>query len=180
MFEKPIHIRPAASSDRELVVRLAERFAESALPPWRSKETIARGTERQVLAALQCGNGDRSVIFVAERDGRAEGFAWAVMLEDFYTGEPLGKVSEIAVSTSGQGVGEALLRRCEAWAIGRGAKLMTLNALQENARAISFYEHRGYAPEYTMFVKRLSGDAPSAVPAARRFVRAADEEQRAD
>lgn len=155
MFASSVRIRTAVPADRELIVRLAERFAEFPLPPWRRRDTIVHGTERQVLQALDRGNDDRSVLFVAERDGEAVGFAWTVMLEDFYTGEPIGKISEIAVETSGQGIGAALMSHCEQWAIERGAAFMTLNALQRNARAIAFYENRGYEPEYTAFMKRL-------------------------
>lgn len=79
-----------------------------------------------------------------------------LVLDDFYTGEPIGKISEIAVGESGNGVGQALMAHCEAWARERGAQLMTLNALEGNAHARRFYERGGYAPEYTMYVKRLS------------------------
>lgn len=88
-------------------------------------------------------------------EGEPAGFAWVLLLEDFYTRAPIGKVSEIAVVRSGNGTGQALMEHCERWARERGAQLITLNALEGNAYARRFYERGGYAPEYTMYVKRL-------------------------
>ena len=46
----------------------------------------------------------------------------------------------------GKGLGRALIEGCEAWARGRGHKLLTVGVLASNARAIRSYEGAGYAP----------------------------------
>jgi GNAT superfamily N-acetyltransferase len=148
-------IRTAGPNDREYIAGLAARFAESELPPWRSYEEIAGGTRRQLIEALERGNDDRSALLIAESGGVSAGFAWVLLIADFYGGDPVGKVSEIAVTRSGGGAGRALMEACERWAAERGAKLMTLIALENNVRAREFYRRLGYAPEYTMFAKRL-------------------------
>lgn len=116
------------------------------------------GTAAQLQAAVEAGNGPRSAIFIAEAGGEPAGFAWVLLLDDFYTKEPIGKVSEIAVARSGGRIGGVLMAQCERWAKERGAKLMTLNALEGNAYARTFYARGGYAPEYSMYVKRLGDD----------------------
>jgi GNAT superfamily N-acetyltransferase len=145
----------ARDDDAGFITGLASRFAECDLPEWRTREEIANGTAEQLERALERGNGERSTIFIAEVNGEPAGFAWVLLLEDFYTGAPIGKVSEIAVARSGNGTGQVLMEHCERWARERGAELITLNALEGNAYARKFYERGGYAPEYTMYVKRL-------------------------
>lgn len=170
-------IRFARAGDAAFVTALSSRFAEFEIPPWRRREDIVQGTAAQLRAAISAGNSDRSAVFIAECDGEPAGFAWVLLLEDFYTTEPIGKVSEIAVTRSGGGTGQALMARCEQWARERGARLMTLNALEGNRYGRRFYQLNGYAPEYTMYVKRLENEGLS-VP--RRFDGAPDEEDRHD
>jgi GNAT superfamily N-acetyltransferase len=150
-----VRIRAARSSDGDFIAALSSRFAECDVPPWRTKDEIVNGTARRLAVALERGNTDDSAIFIAENHGGALGFAWTVIIDDFYTGEPVGKVSEIAVTRSGGGAGKALMQACEQWAREAGARLMVLNALEGNAYARRFYALRGYAPEYTTFAKLL-------------------------
>lgn len=128
------------------------------MPPWRSAHEIANGTAAQLERALARGNDDGSTVVIAEENGEPAGFAWVLMLADFYTGEPIGKLSEIAVRRSGKRTGAALMEWCERWVRERGARLMTLNALTGNASARRFYERAGYAPEYLAYVKRLEDE----------------------
>jgi len=44
----------------------------------------------------------------------------------------------------GKGLGRALIEGCEAWARGRGHKLLQVGVLAHNARAIRSYEGAGY------------------------------------
>lgn len=165
-------VRDAKASDGEFIAALASRFAEFDIPDWRTRDEIVNGTAAQLAAALERGNNDRSALFIAENHGAPLGFAWVLLLDDFYTGEPVGKVSEIAVVRSGGGAGRALMLACEEWAVQRGARLMMLNALEGNAYARRFYRLQGYAPEYTMFAKQLG--RPSGM--ATRLHGTADEE----
>jgi GNAT superfamily N-acetyltransferase len=45
----------------------------------------------------------------------------------------------------GKGLGRALIEGCEAWARGRGHKLLQVGVLARNGRAIRSYEGAGYA-----------------------------------
>lgn len=148
-------IRPARADDAAFIQSLTPRFAAFELPSWRDRETMVRGTQAQLASALQRGNGERSAIFVAEENGAPAGFAWVLLIEDFYTREPVGKVSEIAVVSSGKGTGSALMDACERWAREKGARLIVLNVLEGNVGARGFYSKLGYAPEYTMLAKSL-------------------------
>ncbi len=150
-----LQIRLARFEDAPFIVGLAHRFAESDIPPWRTRDEIVTGTERQLLRALKRGDERQSTIFIAENGAEPVGFAWALMIEDFYTGDLVGKISEIAVTQNGRGAGRALMRACEDWARERGARLVVLNALEGNARAREFYRRLGYGAEYTMFAKEL-------------------------
>ncbi|MFN2449027.1 MAG: N-acetyltransferase family protein [Candidatus Baltobacteraceae bacterium] len=153
---QPVRIRLANAADGGFIERLVPRFAESGVPPWRTREEIETGTLRQLLAALAAGDAADSAIFIAtDAAGGALGFVWVVLTDDFYGGPPMGKISEIAVEESGKGTGRALMQAAEAWACRRGARLMLLNALQNNAYGRRFYALQGYEPEYTAFVKRL-------------------------
>ena len=148
-------IRPARAGDREFILSLAPRFIEAGLPVWRLADDIVGGTARQLERALEHSD-KRGVVLIAEREsGTPIGFSWVLLIDDFYTGETIGKISEIAVQRSGFGVGRALMEASEAWARERGAQLMTLNVLETNEPARAFYRALGYAPEYSMFAKRM-------------------------
>src|SRR5438270_9609746 len=122
-----MNIRHATAADADFVRSLADRFGEAALPPWRTREQVIEGTAQQLETAITTTDGERSAILVAEDNGERLGFAWVLMLTDFYTHEPIGKISEIATVRSGTGAGPALMRASEAFAGERGARLMTLN-----------------------------------------------------
>ncbi len=148
-------MRLATPADEPFIIGLSPRFAESELPPWRTRDEIAQGTAAQLRAAIARGNTNDSAILIAMEDHKPAGFAWVLMIADFYGGPPTAKISEIAAVQSGNGIGQALMAAAETWARERGAQLMQLNALEGNTYARRFYEKQGYAPEYTALVKRL-------------------------
>ena len=151
-----MRVRPFTLEDREFIVGLSARFAESPLPPWRPANMIISGTARQLETAL-ASRGPRSEILVAEDDdGTRLGFAWVLLLEDFFTGADYCKISEIATARDGTGAGAALMNACEVWARDRGCTIIMLNVLRENAHARAFYEGLGYEPEYTAMAKVVS------------------------
>lgn len=148
-------LRTATPADAAFIAGLAPRFAECELPPWRTRDEIVQGTARQLAAALREADEAASMLLVAEQGGERLGFAWVLLQRDFYTGAPIGKISEIATVRPGTGAGRALMYACEAFARDRGARLMTLNVLEGNERARRFYGECGYAAEYSMFAKPL-------------------------
>ena len=148
-----MRVRTFTLEDRQFIVGLSARFAESRLPPWRTAETVVNGTARQLEAAL-VSRGPRSEIFVAEDDGGTPlGFAWVLLLEDFFTGGDYCKISEIATARNGTGAGAALMNACENWARDRDCAIVMLNVLRDNDHARAFYEGQGYEPEYTAMAK---------------------------
>ena len=151
-----MRVRPFTLEDREFIVGLSVRFAESRLPPWRPAEMIVTGTARQLAAAID-SRSPRSEILVAEDDDGARlGFAWVLLLKDFFTGADYCKISEIATVRDGTGAGAALMNACEVWARDRGCAIIMLNVLRENDHARAFYEGLGYEPEYTAMAKVVS------------------------
>jgi GNAT superfamily N-acetyltransferase len=151
-----MRVRPVTLEDRDFIVGLSARFAESRLPPWRPADTIVDGTARQLEAAL-VSRGPRSEILVAVDDGGIPlGFAWVLLLADFFTGGDYCKISEIATARDGTGAGAALMKACEVWARDRGCSLVMLNVLRDNDHARAFYEGQGYEPEYTAMTKVIT------------------------
>lgn len=137
------------------MLSLTPRFVEAGTPVWRLADDIVGGTSQQLERALEHPD-KRGIILIAEtQSGTPVGFSWVLLIDDFYTGETIGKISEIAVERSRLGVGRALMEASEAWARERGVQLMTLNVLEANESARAFYRALGYAPEYSMFAKRM-------------------------
>src|ERR1700679_1361930 len=98
-----MRVRPSTLEDRAFIPGLSARFAESRLPPWRPAEMIGSGTGPQLETAL-AARGPRSEILVAEsEDGTRLGFAWVLLLEDFFTAGDYSKISEIATARDGTG-----------------------------------------------------------------------------
>jgi GNAT superfamily N-acetyltransferase len=66
-----------------------------------------------------------------------------------------GNLAELYVvpQARGRGHGRGLIAGCEAWALERGHKLLTVGVLSANARAIRSYEGTGYLP-YTLILRR--------------------------
>ncbi len=158
-------IRRATSDDRDFIVGLVPRLFENGVPAWRTPAQLIAGTNAQLERALaepvlpERSSGPpssgRSAIFIAERADSRAGFAWVVLVDDFFTGGPVAHISEVVVARSRGGVGRALISACEEWARGRGCELVTLNVLEQNVPARAFYKALGYEPEHTHYAKRL-------------------------
>ena len=90
------------------------------------------------------------VMLIAEDGGKAVGWAFAHdQLGELFVVEPErqhGYLAELYVvpGARGKGLGRALIEGCEAWARGRGHKLLQVGVLAHNARAIRSYEGAGY------------------------------------
>lgn len=154
-----MRIRPADASDRDFIQSLSWRFARFELPPWRTAADVAEGTGSRLDDALD-SRDDRSAVVIAQDEvsGERLGFAWLLIVEDFYSRRDVAKLSEIATVRDGTGAGAALMRETERWARERGCPLLVLNVMEHNAHARAFYERHGFAPEYTLMVKQLEND----------------------
>lgn len=120
-------------------------FAEmSALQPavWRPAE-MPRGFIGELIT------GQRSNILLVEEAGEVAGFA---VVQDRDT-PPLGCVIKnrfcflldivVAPPRRGRGLGRALLKAAEGWAVERNLSWIELNVLYENAGAIKLYRQMG-------------------------------------
>ena len=99
------------------------------------------------------------IMLIAEDADKAVGWAFAYEQHgELFIVEPErrhGFLAEIFVSPEarGKGLGRALIAGCEAWARGRGHKLLTIGVLARNPGAIRAYEGSGYAP-YAITMRR--------------------------
>ncbi|MFR0687948.1 GNAT family N-acetyltransferase [Enterobacterales bacterium AE_CKDN230030158-1A_HGKHYDSX7] len=83
-----------------------------------------------------------AVLLVAERDGELLGYALLLLRR----GLDIARLYSLAISPQarGQGLGGALLERCEQQARARGCRRLRLEVRTDNASAISLYERGGY------------------------------------
>lgn len=62
----------------------------------------------------------------------------------------------VAPACRRQGIGAALIRQAEAWAVQRGDRQIGLHVFQSNQPAINLYAKLGYSPQSLWMVKPLS------------------------
>ncbi len=157
-----LSIRPVRLPDDEAAILsfiTALQTYESGFEPNRRRDP---GFAADHWRAAQKRAADHhGVMLVAEREGQLAGWAFAYEeAGDVFVAEPErrhGFLAEIYVvpEARGTGLGRALIEGCEAWSMARGHKLLTINVLARNARAIRAYEGAGYAP-YTVNAAALS------------------------
>jgi GNAT superfamily N-acetyltransferase len=101
-----------------------------------------------------------AVLLVAERGGRAVGYAVLTAGEGAATWELGDRVAEIETLTvlpdeRGSGVGAALMEACRRWALERGAGAIAVGLVHTNVDARRFYEREGFTPFYLDMVLDL-------------------------
>ena len=95
---------------------------------------------------------ERGAIFIAEAAGKPVG--WALVLDepgDVFVEQPErrhGFIAELFVEDSvrGRGHGRALIAACEDWTRARGLKILIINVLARNDKAVAVYDRNGFAP----------------------------------
>ncbi|HWS55595.1 MAG TPA: GNAT family N-acetyltransferase [Pyrinomonadaceae bacterium] len=150
-------VRPATEADSEFVVSLVPRLVEFGPPPWQDAERMTR-VDAEIVERNLRERTPGTAVFVAEDEGgRAVGFIHLVPRVDYYTGEEHGHVSDLIVAREGEGrgVGAALMSAGEAWARGRGYRLLTLHVYAGNERARKVYQRLGYTEEFIRCTKPL-------------------------
>ena len=108
---------------------LPEAVRERVVPDLR--ERIARGV---------------ALVLIARRGGQALGVAVCFAGYSTFAARPLWNLHDLAVlpEARGAGVGQALLGALETRARAQGACKLTLEVLENNARARRLYEHVGF------------------------------------
>lgn len=145
---EPVEIVPATRADVEAVHRIEE---ESFPAPWRREFFAA-----ELLA-------DRRFCLVAKRDGVVIGYVFAMWLLDEM------HVNKIAVTASErrQGLADALMARCFAFAAENEITSIALEVRKSNHGAQAFYRHLGFVAEHVR--RNYYPDGESAVVMVRRL-----------
>jgi ribosomal protein S18 acetylase RimI-like enzyme len=152
-----VHIRRARVDDMPFIRSLAERFARFGSPAWRDRALMWKYHQQSVEDVGQSIDTDDLVLLAEDAQGTRLGFIWATHATDFFTQEPQGYVSDLAVSSQaeGKGVGRKLLEQAEEWARTRGYRILALDVFAANTLARAIYTHLGYAEETVKMVKEL-------------------------
>jgi ribosomal protein S18 acetylase RimI-like enzyme len=104
--------------------------------------------ERDYFISL-LANADLA-IFLAEYEGRVTGFVHVLVREaptyPLLVPRRFAVIDTLVVSVPFRrsGIGKALMRKAEEWAIGKGAATIDLNVYEFNQGAQAFYRHLGY------------------------------------
>lgn len=156
MTTPSVSIRPAAPADRAAILGLADRLPAFG-PTTRSAAEIAARERRELQNALDHPSSG-SVLLVAEH--WQLGVVGVILLDtrrDYFTDEPHGHVSILAVAreAEGQGVGRALLGAAEDWGRGLGFRRLTLAVFTDNQRAKDVYARQGWRAELETYFKVL-------------------------
>lgn len=157
MSPLPVSIRPARAEDRAFVLEAVKRLADFGPPSWRTPREVVEGEARTLAAFFEVPPAG-STLLVAELETRQPvGFAYLETLRDYFTLEEHGHVGILAVTkeAEGRGVAGALLDAAAEWARGRGARTLTLNVFERNARARRVYERHGFRPESLRYILSL-------------------------
>lgn len=130
-----MRVRMLADADLEASLDLFEEVAAEGRwlanePPVDRREVGARWRD-----LMKTGEG---TIFVAEDGGPPVGLAAMVGL----AAPELGML--VRAGRRGQGIGDALVRACVAWAEGRGAREVVLHVFPHNEAAVALYRKHGF------------------------------------
>lgn len=149
-------IRKATLADEADILRLAGRFKENGLPPWRDRQKALDWHDREARAILRSQEPDAQVL-VAEVDGCVAGFIYFYSQEDFQTGERQGYIADFVVDevVEGRGLGVALLAEAEAWSRTNGYRVIALDVFAMNHPARAYYARRGFVEQTLKLVKLL-------------------------
>lgn len=101
---------------------------------------------------------DDTAAFVAERDGRVVGFVNLDLRTRLNFSTPQAWIPDLVVAegSRSEGVGAALLERCEEFARERGCWSLTLESANWRERAQTFYERQGLKDSGKAFAKVLA------------------------
>jgi len=140
---KRISVRPASVNDAESIAWLVSELGY----PSTSAET------RDRLWRVKGAEG--VFVCVAELDGEVAGLATCHKFFAVHLTEPAVWLTSLVVSSEyrGEGIGQALVAECEAWAKSQGAKRLSLTSANHRDGAHQFYLSLGYEQSGVRFAK---------------------------
>lgn len=157
MMPPQVRVRRSTLADRAWILALAPRLHDFGPPEYRPRDAMDRAVVASIDAALTGGTPGAEVLVAEDAGGAPLGFVHLHGARDFFTGEEHGHVSDIVVAPAaeGQGAGRALMAAAEAWARGRGYRLLSLHVFEGNARARALYDRLGYQADIRKLIKPL-------------------------
>ena len=124
-----------------------------------SREDLGYPCDAEMVRANISGlDSSREAVFVAETDSSAVGY---IHVEEYKTLYFEKMVNYLGVAVSGKyrrlGIGSALIKAAENWAVERGIHLVRLNSGSTRTGAHEFYKRQGYISDKMQvhFTKRL-------------------------
>jgi len=152
-----IRIRLFNRDDETFILSLIERLSEFDLPEWRSSHEINTKNQKKLENAIKNPKPESAIYVAEDENGKSAGFIHLETEIDYFSGEKLGYIADIAVdkASEGKGIGKSLLKTGEEWAKQRGYKLMWLYVFSGNTRAKAVYKRLGYGEEVVKLVKRI-------------------------
>jgi GNAT superfamily N-acetyltransferase len=158
---EPFVVRSASPDDYGALAALLAQVDElhRVHAPWVFQQPETEPRPREFFDEL-LANEDSGVL-VADAAGGLAGVATVMMRRapDFavFIKQSWGVLDNIAVASAWRrrGVGRALARAAEQWALGRGAKWLELGVYEFNVEARAFYRALGYSPVTTKLRKPL-------------------------
>jgi ribosomal protein S18 acetylase RimI-like enzyme len=153
-----IHLRSFTPSDKNFIESLVPRFSEFDLPEWRQRDEINNANFISLKKAMETPEPG-SIIFIAEDEmEKRAGFLHLQTQTDYFNGQKIAYISDIAVDSSfeGQGIGRILLNKAEEWANEQSCSLLTLYVFSNNSRARKVYEKLGFNEEIIKYVKPIT------------------------
>ncbi len=150
-------IRDATPDDRAFIDSLSPRLAGVPHPPWHDGAAMRGFQDRFMAATLDDAEDGARTLIACAADGRRLGFIHMRPGKDGVTDEPCGYVSLLALvpEAEGRGIAHRLMEETEAWARGRGHRLLSLDVFADNRHAVNFYHRRGFVTESLRLVKPL-------------------------
>ncbi len=134
-----LHIRTATRQDAEAVFALID-----ALATYEKQQKLDAATRARLIRD-GFDEPRRFMIFLAELDGEAVGYALFFKTYSSYQARPTLYLEDLFVwpAARGRGIGKALFNACVAEAIQRGCGRMEWTVLDWNKPAIAFYQKIG-------------------------------------
>lgn len=141
-------IRRAEASDAPIINELLAQLGYPASVPEIPKRLQAMGDFPNAAA------------FVAtNRYGEVVGLITAQIIPSIHDNEPVAWLTTLVVleDARGAGIGSALVRHVEGWAVEKGATRLSVTSGAQRHSTHEFYEKRDYERTGLRFSKRLSG-----------------------
>ena len=140
-------IRPAAEADAAALVPLLATLGYPA----------PAGAVTARLRRLAAYRGPVVALVAAAGDGSLAGLLTAHAFATLHADEPAALLTTLVVAPEarGRGVGRALVRAAEAWAVAQGVVKVSVTSAERRADAHRFYEGLGYAYTGRRFARTL-------------------------